>query len=146
MLVHKVMIGTFLLFMAFCAVAQTHTIVVLTLRSLPAPSVPQDCLDETHIYYLDQGIKAEQAIQQAVAQPLDHQKAQARAKRVIQQLAPVIENATQGLFMAYRLGIHRVPAIVFDDDTIILGTLDVGLAKSRYLTYLNEQRLGVKAW
>ncbi len=119
------------------------TVSVLTLHSLPPVVMPESNIPVT-VYYLDDYQSSMASINQQL-QGLSESDVNEKAKSVIANDASQIQQAAQGMYLAYRFGIHEVPAIIINDESIVLGTNNINLALDPYLTRLNEQARGIPA-
>ncbi len=134
------------LFSVFVCSVQANTaptVSVLTLHSLPPVVLPDNSIPVT-VYYLDDYQSGITSINQQL-QGLSESDATEKAKTVITNSANKIQQAAQGLYLAYRFNIHEVPAIIINDNVVVFGATNVNIALDPYLTRLNEQAHGVPA-
>ncbi|MBX9495283.1 TIGR03757 family integrating conjugative element protein [Yersinia enterocolitica] len=72
--------------------------------------------------------------------PADAHQAEQQAKTVLQspdwqQKEQQITQAYQGVIQAYRIGLKKYPAVVFDGRYVVYGTTDVALAEAKLVEY-----------
>ena len=95
-----------------------------------------------HVYYLDKMNVLENQMQQQVAQVYrfgGKRLAVIKGKKWLIKHKATYQTMTQALDKALRFHITKIPAIVFNGHTVVLGTTDVPYAYRRLRAYQNKR-------